>query len=79
VYIVIDHAPPPGSGLKHTKDLHRIDPAVVRAEAEAAGFVLETQSAILAHPEDPRTANVFDAKIRGRTDQFVFKFRKPRR
>lgn len=78
-YIVIDHMPPPGSGLKHTKDLHRIDPEIVRAEVEAAGFVLEGISTVLRNLEDPRTANVFDPSIRGRTDQFAYKFRKPTR
>jgi predicted methyltransferase len=78
-YVIIDHIPPPGSGLRHTKDLHRIDPATVRSEVEAAGFVLESTSTVLRNPEDPRTANVFDPTIRGRTDQFAYKFRKPRR
>jgi predicted methyltransferase len=29
--------------------------------------------------DDPRTAKVFDASIRGCTDQFILKFRKPKR
>lgn len=78
VYIVIDHAAKPGSGLRDTEMLHRIDPAIVRKEVEAAGFVFEGQSNLLRNPRDPLTANVFDAGIRGKTDQFVYKFRKPR-
>jgi predicted methyltransferase len=31
----------------------------------------------LHRPSDPRTAKVFDPSIRGRTDQFILKFRKP--
>ena len=46
---------------------------------EAAGFRLEGESAILANPADAHTANVFDGSIRGHTDQFILKFRKPRR
>jgi predicted methyltransferase len=79
VYIVLDHAAPAGSGLKNTEDLHRIDPAVVRAEVQAAGFRFDGESPVLRNPADPHTANVFDASIRGHTDQFVYRFRKPRR
>lgn len=83
VYIVTDHAATPGSGFVDvepdmSKRLHRIDPAVVRRQVEAAGFVLEAQSDLLANPGDSHTASVFDASIKGRTDQFFFKFRKPR-
>jgi predicted methyltransferase len=58
--------------------LHRIDPAVVRADFERAGFVLEATSQLLRNPGDDRTVNVFDEKIRGKTDRFLFRFRKPR-
>ena len=77
LYIVLDHAALPGSGLSATETLHRIDPAAVRAEVEAAGFQFVGESDVLANPNDPHTANVFDPSIRGHTDQFVFKFRKP--
>ena len=76
-YIVLDHAALPGSGLSATETLHRIDPAAVRAEVEAAGFVFESESNVLRNPADPHTAKVFDPTIRGKTDQFLFKFRKP--
>lgn len=77
VYMVIDHAAEPGTGLRHTEDLHRIDAATVRAEVTAAGFVFEGESRVLRTPGDNRKANVFDPSIRGKTDQFVYKFRKP--
>jgi predicted methyltransferase len=79
VYIVLDHAAAPGSGARDTSTLHRIDPAAVKAEALAAGFVLAGQSKVLENPQDAHTAAVFDPSIRGRTDQFIFKFRKPRK
>jgi predicted methyltransferase len=44
---------------------------------EAAGFVLDGESAILANPADPHDKTVFDPSIRGRTDQFLFRFKKP--
>ncbi|MND05664.1 hypothetical protein D3C83_266010 [compost metagenome] len=43
----------------------------------AAGFVLEAESELYARPDDPRDANVFNPAIRGKTDQFVLRFRKP--
>src|SRR5690606_8924023 len=75
---IIDHAANPGGDTREVVEkLHRIDPAVVRADFERAGFVLEAESDLLRNPDDDRTVNVFDDKIRGRTDRFVFKFRKP--
>jgi predicted methyltransferase len=77
VYVVLDHVAANGSPADVTETLHRIEPAVVRREVEAAGFKLESESSILANPADPRTADPFDESIRGRTDQFIMKFRKP--
>jgi predicted methyltransferase len=78
IYVVLDHAAVAGAPADVTETLHRIDPAVVRREVEAAGFEFVGESKLLANPSDPRTAKVFDASIRGRTDQFIFKFRKPK-
>lgn len=77
LYVIVDHSALAGAGLGVADSLHRIDIADVRREVEAAGFVLEAESYILARPDDPRTANVFDADIRGQTDQFMLRFRKP--
>jgi predicted methyltransferase len=79
VYIVLDHVAQAGSGLRDTNTLHRIDPAVVKKEVEAAGFVYVGESKVLANPADDHTKRVFDPSIRGKTDQFIFKFRKPRK
>jgi predicted methyltransferase len=78
VYIVIDHYAPDGSGLADTDTTHRIDAEEVKKEVTAAGFVFDGKSDALRNPADPRTALVFDKSIRGHTDQFVFKFRKPK-
>ena len=78
VYMVIDHVAKAGSGEQDAKALHRIDPAVVIAQAKAAGFVLEGRSDLLANPKDSHELIVFAPQIRGHTDQFVLKFRKPR-
>jgi len=78
-YIVIDHTAEAGSGARDTNTLHRIDPALVKQEVLAAGFTLEAESKILAHPADDLKTKVFDGAIRGKTDQFIYKFRKPLR
>ncbi len=78
VYLVIDHSAPDGSGLRDTNTTHRIDVEAIKTEVVAAGFVLEQTSEVLRNPDDPRTANVFTPAVRGKTDQFVLKFRKPK-
>jgi predicted methyltransferase len=79
LYIVLDHAAEAGSGARDTSTLHRIDPATVKSEVTAAGFVLAGESNVLANPQDAHTAKVFDPTIRGKTDQFILKFRKPKK
>jgi predicted methyltransferase len=78
VFIVLDHAAAPGSDTRDTSTLHRIDPEVVKREVTAAGFTFEGSSDILRNPADDHTLKVFDPAIRGKTDQFIFKFRKPK-
>lgn len=78
LFVVIDHVAPAGSGVSDTNTLHRIDPAVVKKEVEAAGFVFDGESEALRNPADPHTVPVFDKSIRGHTDQFIYRFRKPR-
>ena len=79
VVVVQDHVANPGGDPAQVVDeLHRIDPALVKRDFEQAGFVFDGQSEVLAHPDDDHSKLVFDESIRGRTDQFVFRFRKPR-
>ncbi|MDB5678272.1 methyltransferase domain-containing protein [Sphingomonas bacterium] len=77
IFLIIDHAAAAGSGMRDTDTLHRIDPAIVKKQVEAAGFAFVGESKLLANPGDDRTKAVFDKSIRGRTDQFIFKFKKP--
>lgn len=79
VYLVGDHQGAPGSGATQTDTLHRIEDAVVIREVEAAGFKLEARGTMLRHPADDHTQKVFETGVRGKTDQFVLRFRKPRR
>ncbi len=77
VYVVLDHADSAGAGLKNTDTLHRIDKASVIAEVTAAGFKLDGESMVLANTADDHSKMVFDPAIRGKTDQFLLRFRKP--
>lgn len=78
VVVIVDHVALPGSPATETADkLHRIDPAVARKEMEAAGFKFDGESDVLRNPSDPHTMIVFDPSIRGKTDQFVYRFKKP--
>ena len=74
---IIDHAGLPGDTRETVDKLHRIDPAVVRADFARAGFVLEAESDLLANPDDDHTVSVFDPAVRGNTDRFLMRFRKP--
>jgi predicted methyltransferase len=78
VYVVLDHAAAAGSGIEATDTLHRIDPARVKADVLAAGFKLDAESSILANKSDDHTKNVFDPSVRGQTDQFLYRFKKPK-
>lgn len=78
-YLVLDHAAEAESGLRDTATLHRIDVEVVKKEVLAAGFTLAGSSDLLRQPGDTHAVKVFDPSVRGRTDQFLLKFRKPKK
>ena len=73
-YVIVDHAATLGAGTSDAQSLHRIDPASVRKEVEAAGFVLEAESSMLANKDDPHSIKVFDPSIKGETDRFAYRF-----
>ena len=76
-YVIVDHAAAAGAGTSDAQSLHRIDPASVREEVEAAGFVLDAESTMLANKDDPHAIKVFDPSIKGETDRFAYRFVKP--
>ena len=76
-FVVGDHQAQEGSGIEHVSTLHRIDREVVVSELEAAGFVLVSTANILANSDDDRSKAIFDPAIRGKTDRFLLKFRRP--
>jgi predicted methyltransferase len=75
---VIDHVGPKGDTRATVNTFHRIDPDVVKADFLRAGFVLVGESPHLHVTTDDHTKGVFDPAVRGKTDRFVFKFKKPR-
>jgi predicted methyltransferase len=77
VLLVVDHVAAADPGFAVPDKLHRIDPAAARVEIESAGFKFDGSLPLLASPADPHTTSVFDPSIRGKTDQFVYRFRKP--
>lgn len=74
---VIDHVGNAGDTPTTVDATHRIDPDVVKADFENAGFILEEESALLRNPDDDHEASVFAPEIRGKTDRFLYRFRKP--
>lgn len=78
VLLVVDHVANADPGFAVPDKLHRIDPTAARAEIESVGFKYEAELPLLRNPADPHTVNVFDPAIRGHTDQFIYRFRKPK-
>src|SRR5688572_26609252 len=72
---LIDHV---GVAGQDNTALHRMLPQQARDALTKAGFTIEAESTILANPADNHTKAVFDPAIMGRTDQFMFRARKPR-
>jgi predicted methyltransferase len=75
-YVIVDHAAAAGVGTSVAQSLHRIEPAAVREEVEAVGFVLDAESSMLARGDDPHSMKVFDPSIQGATDRFAYRFLK---
>jgi predicted methyltransferase len=77
-YVIVDHSAAAGSGLRDVDTLHRIDAEALKAEVLAAGFIFDGESKLVANTTDDHSKNVFDPAIRGKTDQFAFRFVKPK-
>lgn len=75
--VIVDHAGPGGDPREVAEKLHRIDPARVKADMAAAGFVLVGESDVLRRSEDKHEKGVFDPSLRGNTDRFILKFKRP--
>ena len=77
LYVILDHQAAAGAGISVSGALHRIEGVELRREVEAAGFIFDGETDAVANPADDHSLRVFDDAIRGRTDQFVYRFRKP--
>ena len=75
---VVDHAASAGGDTRAVVEkLHRIDPDIVKADFARAGFTLEAESDLLHVAADDHSKSVFDPAVKGKTDRFVMRFRKP--
>ena len=70
---IVDHS----GGVGDDTELHRIDQAIVEKAALATGFEIVAKSDLLRNPADDRKASVFAPDLRGKTDRFVLRLRKP--
>ena len=77
IVAIIDHYAEAGAPAETGDTLHRIDPAIVVTDMEAAGFVLDGQSDLLRNPNDDLTRIVFAPELRGKTDRFMMRFKNP--
>jgi len=74
VFGIIDHE---GVAGNDNKALHRVPLADVIRVAEAAGFSVEGSSDLLHSSADDMTQGVFTEGLRGNTNRFILKLRKP--
>jgi len=78
-YVIIDHKAQDSAADDVTSKLHRIKEATVKQEVEAAGFKLVAEGHDLANAGDDGSERVQESNIRGKTNQFMLKFQKPRK
>lgn len=76
VLLAIDHIGTDGTGLEEGASTHRIEESVITQMAVQAGLSVERSSDLLKNPDDPLTAHVYDASIRGKTSQFMVLYKK---
>ncbi len=74
VFGIIDHV---GIAGADNAALHRIEKSIAVETAIAAGFVVEEESNVLSNAADDHTQGVFAEGVRGNTDRFALKLRKP--
>ena len=75
VFGVIDHA---GNPEGDNNRLHRMDEVAMLDLIARSAFQLDGSGDLLRNPKDDRTGGVFAPDIRGNTDRFLFRLRKPK-
>jgi predicted methyltransferase len=77
VVVVVDHVANAGGEPTETVTaMHRIDPAILKRDFEAAGLKFDSESPLFANPADDHKKEVFDKSIRHKTDQVMYRFKK---
>jgi predicted methyltransferase len=76
VLLVVDHSAQAGTGSADAGKLHRIDEVYARKDFEAHGFTFLKSSDLLRKPEDKRDLISYKGPALGKTDRFVYLFRK---
>lgn len=71
---IMDHV---GTADHDNRALHRVEPGIIRAALQRAGFVIEAESDLFANPEDDHSLMVYDEKIYLKTDRVLIRARKP--
>ena len=77
IYFILDHQAEPGLSDKDVAKLHRIEKSQVIREVTAAGFKLVAEGNFLHRAGDDHRRPIFDPAVRGKTDQYALKFRRP--
>ena len=72
IFLVADAAAAKGAAFTQTDTLHRADPDSVKTELQAAGFVVDSESQLLANASDDHT-KAADASA----DKYILRFKKP--
>jgi predicted methyltransferase len=75
IFGIVDHV---GVNGADNARLHRMTKQQAIDVVTAAGFSLEAESDMLAQQSDDHSKMVTDPLVRGQTDQFILKFRKPK-
>ena len=78
VVLVVDHSAKPKTGSSAAQDLHRIEEGFMREDFEAHGFEYVTKSNVFRRPDDARDQITYKGAMLGKTDRFVYVFRKPK-
>jgi predicted methyltransferase len=75
--LVVDHIAPPDLPREQVRALHRIDPALIKSDFSAAGFMLDGEADFLRNPADQQTVMAMAPPVRNQTDRAVLRFVRP--
>jgi len=74
---VVDHVATSGSDTREAaQNLHRIDPARIKADLADSCFEFVAEANFLRNKSDDYSKPMFDPEVRGKTDRVVYKFKR---